>query len=271
MTFAELSQRSPPAGHPGRCFQTAYLCAFKDAGWMAGMWEAMQAVHAYWAPSLPPPEAQFDAGDEVLKVLIEHRTGEIRNLLNWRELVEQCNALLPGEWGLDPGSPVKRVQCRATTFLGDSLDDLKANLANVRAADALVTVHGSGCANWLSMRRGSALLELRPFEFGSQLRHWADWFYPHIGYEVQHAVHWYGLNVEDPAASTPSQREKDKVNPDDSRYKRDRHTTLSFAALREMLSRIAAAGRDKEKYLKQVERKEHYVQLLPGGELQPIE
>lgn len=38
-----------------------------------------------------------------------------------------------------------------------------------------------------------------------------------IGFEVQHAVHWYGLNVEDPAASTPSQREKDRVNPDESR------------------------------------------------------
>lgn len=40
----------------------------QDAGWMAGMWEAMQAMHAHWAPSLPPPEAQFEAGDEVLKV-----------------------------------------------------------------------------------------------------------------------------------------------------------------------------------------------------------
>ena len=29
---AQLSQRSPPAGHPGRCFQTAYLCGFKVRG-----------------------------------------------------------------------------------------------------------------------------------------------------------------------------------------------------------------------------------------------
>lgn len=35
---------------------------------MAGMWNAMQAVHAFWEPQLPPPEARFDRGDEVLKV-----------------------------------------------------------------------------------------------------------------------------------------------------------------------------------------------------------
>lgn len=28
-------------------------------------------------------------------------------------------------------------------------------------ADVLVAVHGSGCMNWLSMREGSAMLELR--------------------------------------------------------------------------------------------------------------
>lgn len=59
--------------------------------------------------------------------------------------------------------------------------------------------------------------------------------------------------------------------PHPRRYKRDRHTTLPFAALREMLVRIAAAGRDREKYLQQVEARQHYVKLLPGAELQPLE
>ena len=60
--------RSSAPDHPGRCFQTAYLCVFGDAGWFTGLWNTMQAVHAYHQPSLPPPEPQFEHGEEVLKV-----------------------------------------------------------------------------------------------------------------------------------------------------------------------------------------------------------
>lgn len=61
----------------------------------------------------------------------------------------------------------------------------------------------------------------------------------------------------------------DNVNPDPSRYKQDRHVILPFPVLQEMLQRIAAAGRDRAKYIKQRQGREAYVQLVPGGVLQP--
>lgn len=76
--------------------------------------------------------------------------------------------------------------------------------------------------------------------------------------------------MQDAAASKPSQREVDNINPDESRYKRDRHIILPFPALQEMLQRIAAAGRDRTKYVQQRSSKEAYVQLKPGGVLEPV-
>ena len=70
--------------------------------------------------------------------------------------------------------------------------------------------------------------------------------------------------------STPSQRERDQVNPDPARYARDRHTTLPFAALQTMLERIAATGGDREEYRKYLPSKQHHVELLPGGVIKPV-
>lgn len=75
--------------------------------------------------------------------------------------------------------------------------------------------------------------------------------------------------AQDEAASKPSQREVEKVNPDDARYKRDRHIILPFPALQDMLQRIAAAGRDRTKYIQQRQSKVSYMQLKPGGVLEP--
>ena len=47
---------------------------------------------------------------ETVQVLIEHRNGSVRHLLNWRQLVDECNNFTG--WQLKPGSPYKRVQCR---------------------------------------------------------------------------------------------------------------------------------------------------------------
>lgn len=174
MSFAELSARTAAGAEPshpyGRCFRTAHLCAFSDAGYFQGMYGAMQAAYHFYERRLPKPEpaATFDAGDDTLKVLIEHRNGTIRRLLNWEELVAECNSV---RWELPGTSPWKKVQCRSTTLGADPMH----NLAAVRPADMVVIVHGSGCSNWLAMREGSALLEIRPYKFGSEQRGWSDW------------------------------------------------------------------------------------------------
>ena len=82
VTFAEFSERHQPAdgsgprttpsGKPERCFQRAYLCAWGDSGWMAGMYNAQQEIYKYYEPSLPPSQAVFDGGDDVFKVSRTH-------------------------------------------------------------------------------------------------------------------------------------------------------------------------------------------------------
>lgn len=270
MSFAELSARTAAGAEPshpyGRCFRTAHLCAFSDAGYFQGMYGAMQAAYHFYERRLPKPEpaATFDAGDDTLKVLIEHRNGTIRRLLNWEELVAECNSV---RWELPGTSPWKKVQCRSTTLGADPMH----NLAAVRPADMVVIVHGSGCSNWLAMREGSALLEIRPYKFGSEQRGWSDWFYPNIAAAIEYKVHWYAINIEDEALSTPSEREAEHVNEDHARYLRDRHTTLPFAALRTMVARVAGVGRSKAEYDKVTQPvRKHYVELAPGGKLQPI-
>lgn len=48
--------------------------------------------------------------------------------------------------------------CRAASF---STEDPRLDLAAARSADALVAVRGPACVQWLGMRPGAALLELR--------------------------------------------------------------------------------------------------------------
>lgn len=77
--------------------------------------------------------------------------------------------------------------------------------------------------------------------------------------------------AQDEALSTPSEREAEHVNEDHARYLRDRHTTLPFAALRTMVARVAGVGRSKAEYDKVTQPvRKHYVELAPGGKLQPI-
>lgn len=76
--------------------------------------------------------------------------------------------------------------------------------------------------------------------------------------------------AEDPRASKPSQREADNLNPEPNQFKRDRHVILPFDALREMLERVAGAGRSRARYLRQRERGLTYAELLPGGYLSPV-
>jgi len=45
-----------------------------------------------------------------VQVLIENRDGPVRNILNVKELLQDCNN--GTGWRLPPASPIKRVQCR---------------------------------------------------------------------------------------------------------------------------------------------------------------
>lgn len=281
-TFAELSARTPRAfGQMGRCFQRAYLCAFRAApADPASAYQAMQAVQAHYSaadgsPAVLTNPLRFDARRGVLKVLIEHRTGPAGGLLNWQELEEECNRHTG--WQLDPASGIRRVQCRAASF---STEDPRLDLAAARSADALVAVRGPACVQWLGMRPGAALLELRPFESG---RLAGRGLYANISQSLGGQLRWYALDVQDAGLSQPSEWERQAQRDGSSsgsssgsgsdsaasQYAADRHTKLPFAALAEMLQRIAAATGSVERYQRQVAAGAHHVALLPDGKLQP--
>ncbi|KAL4452632.1 hypothetical protein ABPG75_008294 [Micractinium tetrahymenae] len=277
-TFAQLSAQTPRAfGQLGRCFQRAYLCAFEDPpAESASAYQAMQAVSAHYRAAAASPAVlanllRFDKRAGVLKVLIEHRSGPAGNLLNWQELVEQCNR--HAGWQLDPASRFERVQCRAATF---STEDPRLDLAAARSADVLVAVRGPACIQWLGMRDGSTLLELRPFESGPLA---GRGLYANISQAIGGRLLWSALDVQDASLSQPSvweqharSRSGNGSSSDAARqFAADRHVTLPFAALAEMLQRIAAAAAvSAEKYQQQAAEGLHHVALLPGGKLQPV-
>ncbi len=54
------------------------------------------------------------------------------------------------------------------------------NIAAVRSANVLVTIHGSGSNNALFMEEGSTLIEIRPYQFGTRASEWANAFMPKV-------------------------------------------------------------------------------------------
>lgn len=76
--------------------------------------------------------------------------------------------------------------------------------------------------------------------------------------------------LQDPAVQKPSPNEVEHPEQTkNTRLMRDRHTVLPLGALRDMLQRVAAAGRDRGRYLAQRAAGRHYVELHPGGVLKP--
>jgi len=81
--------------------------------------------------------------------------------------------------------------------------------------------------------------------------------------------------LQDPAAYKPGHQEADVMDNNlakgaPQRTERDRHVILPPSALRAMLERIAAAGRQHSRYLEQRQANDVYVELHPGGELRPL-
>ena len=44
----------------------------------------------------------------------------------------------------------------------------------------MITIHGSGSNNALFMEEGSALIEIRPYQFGTKASVWANAFMPKV-------------------------------------------------------------------------------------------
>lgn len=123
----QFSQRNPPADgprttaeqQPHRCFRSAYLCLFLG-GHGPGLFGGGQAVARHYTATSRPPlnPLGFDAGPEVLRVLIDSRSSPVHSLLNAEELAAACKqqsaSWTSPAWQREAASasPIRRLQCR---------------------------------------------------------------------------------------------------------------------------------------------------------------
>ncbi|CAL5229802.1 g13197 [Coccomyxa viridis] len=261
-----------------QCFDKVVLC--KIAGSQFGnMYEVGQATYAHYElEGLPKDPAGFlspiqDRGSALgvssflaehspaprqLRVLIEQRSGDVRNMLQLEELLSRCNQSQPPDSGLD-------LSCRQFTFTGD----LKRNIAAARSANVLVTIHGSGSNNALFMEEESTLIELRPYQFGTKASEWANAFMPKVTEENGYRIRYIGLNVEDETLSEPGSFEaRETGNPDEHTHRRDRHVKLRWDLLEQIL-RLIQSCETLEDYTRLVSQGGHILNVLPGGVLRP--
>jgi hypothetical protein len=135
------------------CYSHFRFCNFRSVfnGYPASMLSLSaagqilaQRVFARHNWALPP-----SAATGVLRVLFERRIGPSRIILNANALLTQC--IRAGHH-----------ECTIRSFGNSTLaEDIRA----AREADVLVGMHGAGLTHAHFMRKGSALVEIRPFGF----------------------------------------------------------------------------------------------------------
>ncbi|KAG2485635.1 hypothetical protein HYH03_015695 [Edaphochlamys debaryana] len=266
--LGSLSQRREPGspsnstgeGQAVRCFSKFIMCKITLKKPTGAYFEAGQFVAEYYAKKAAPlqdeftarlapllsPEELHDAG--VMKVVFAVRSISHKDigrmLLNEDELIDRCNkqeAALPD----DPNFTIYRsMRCIRHVFGVDNLYDMWL----VRHMDVLVGLHGSALTNAMFMRKGSSLIELRPFQFSGR----ESW--PNIYMKSQTRrmeVFWFGIDVMNGSLSAPGEFESD-MQPIYTRARgciaRDRSTAVPWAAFRNQLLNVAVVSRSVWRY-----------------------
>ena len=174
--------------------------------------------------------------ERLLRVVFVNRTRTqfSRSLSNLWQLLQRC-ASRRERWAAG-----WHVVCAAHEF---GAAGLARDVRAARAADILVGTHGAGLSNAFFMRRGGALLEVRPYNFEGP---WPDRYFRALT-AVERAVHYY--QVSSGAAALSSPRPPDNVSVWDAR---DHAVRLPWRTLREVLQRVIAVDGSLERYLHQL-------------------
>ncbi|GFR50613.1 hypothetical protein Agub_g12696, partial [Astrephomene gubernaculifera] len=265
-----LSQRLPPGspsaatgeGTAVRCFSRFIMCKITLKKPTGAYFDAGQFVAEYYMKQAAPHETNYTARLEaangmgptvlndptVLKVVFAVRSKSHKDigrvLLNEDELIERCNRQ-EVKFPTDPGVTIFRsVYCIRHVFGVDNLYDMWL----VRRMDVLVGVHGSALTNAMFMRRGSALIELRPFGFSGR----ESWPNIYMKAQTRHMeVFWFGIDVMNASLSTPGDFEAD-MQDIYTRARgclaRDRNLIVPWVALSHQLLNIAVVSRSVWRY-----------------------
>jgi hypothetical protein len=278
---AAAARRARAADGPARgtcaatCYERAILCQFKSAfdeytppmaPWRAGQHVAASVLRreerrdgraAGRARSKAARAAAAGLGGadgaKPLHVVFVNRTRTefARSFSNLEDLLERCrlNPSLPRHGGRRNGTKLpsrapRRLLCSAHEFgRGGLARDVRA----ARAADVLVGTHGAGLANAFFMRSGSALVEVRPYNFEGS---WPDKYFRALT-ALEQRVLYFQVSSGSPALSTP--RPKPDVSVWDAR---DHNVRLPWRTMREVLQAVAAVRGDREKYVRRLWRGE---------------
>ena len=134
---------------------------------------------------------------------------------------------------------------------------LAADVAAARSADVLVGTHGAGLMNAFFMRRGAALVEVRPYHFEGD---WPDKYFRALT-SLEQAVHYLQVSSDSPELSIP-EPSKD-VSVWDAR---DHAVRLPWHTLSEVLRVAMWINRSSDRYVQRLWR--HGVVFHSRKELQ---
>jgi hypothetical protein len=209
-------------------------------------------------PGAPPedplyPHALRDPSK--LRVIVAARRSRASRarLLNQEQVWSWCTKFAP-----PPG--VGRGWNGTACALHEFGRDLRRDLALASRADVLIAVHGPDLyLGALAMPRRSSVIEIRPYGFNATSDARADgYFRAPLRSGEGDALFWWGVDVEDAAASKPGQRELEGRG-DPAEWPRDRHVAMRLVPLQYVMERVALTRRDTDKYRGFRARRQHHV------------
>ena len=237
-----------------QCYERTVVCQFRStfdayeppmAPWRAAQRVAKsvlrtRSVGADAAGERTALEGRADRADgrQTLHVVFVNRTRTkfSRSLANLPRLLEQCAAARlrrawPDGWS---------VRCTAHEF---GAARLSADVRAAQSADVLVGTHGAGLINAFFMRRGGALVEVRPYGFEGE---WPDKYFKALT-SLEQAVLYLQVSAGSPALSVP--RPPANVSVWDAR---DHAVRLPWRTLSEVLRAAMWINGSKERYVERL-------------------
>jgi len=197
---------------PQRCYERVLLCRFRDvydheapvAPWDAARRIVTSLRLSHRRPVLPPRAAATAAASvasgaasrappayAVLFVSRANAKNGARRISNEAELLQRCGRWAPPAGCLSAATPSAGLAACTLRVFGRH--GFRADVAAVQEADVLVGTHGAALIHAIFMRRGAALLEVRPYGFNGR---WPDQYHYAMARQ-QNATHAFVLRTTD--------------------------------------------------------------------------
>lgn len=186
----------------------------------------------------------------------------VRQILNLQETLDKCNS--GGDWvsQMLAGTSFKTVECKAYSFHSNVLEGIAA----VRDADVFLSLHGSGEANSLFMKKGKIKIQMRQKEFGTVHGYLSNGFWPRVCEGVAHHLRCWFVNFEEDSLFEPGIYERLGFAMRDSETRRDRHLYLSWERMISVFKDILSV-RDEATYRERWKNNTAAMTFFPQGKV----